>query len=820
MKKKCLLLLSGLMVVTFASAQTLSDGFQTYYGMKGIKKKVSEVRQQARLKPSLRSSEEREKIKEEIEEKREKLESSFEKFKRFKQKLDSKERKTSELNNESNNQAAKTEAESLVPGAPVPEIWSNFLASDFNEAPFFWPPDPNGDVGLSQVAVITNANLKVFEKRKVTDPPLVTPTGVSSKTAAAQFSISLEEFFLPVFRDETFSVGDPRIRYDRLTQRWFITAIEENFNLENNLIFVAVSDGDKITDETSFTYYSFPSVLRPLNPALQYAPFLDFPATGVDKFSVLIGGRDFFKSNDSAICSTVVDSILQIGYVIDKQKLLQGDLIIRTATLGLLDFDNLTFAGMYVPLGVQNDDAQATKSFFAGVSLSLNMLSLAAIQYNQNNTPVSLSRISVPVQPYNFARDVVALGSPMAIDPLDTRLLDVKIHRNKITNQASLWTAHTVGVNQKGGDVSDNDFTDQARDASRWYEVGNIYTAPTLAQLGTVYDGRYNGRRAIMYFNPSIAASGQGHAVLGGTTAAFDQYLNVFVAGRYFGDAPNTMHKPIKATESTAIYAPFDPFFGYVGRWGDFSQTVVDPWDDQTIWTFQEYANTDDSYGTRAVQLKAPPPARPVSIRLPGNIETTSFSNKANQEIVIIGRTENRSAYFDPGSDPGGPGYNRFSVKSTGGIQVTDVRVVGPTTIVCKVLTKGAAPGAYQLIITNPDGQSVTIEYTIVGDNTIVQRSTVTVNEEVASRYLSSSRVYPNPTEKDFRLVVDALNSMPAKVVVTDMNGKQVSVRTQQFSRGSNSIGLSLSSVSKGSYMVVVYNADNTVIAAHKIVKQ
>src|SRR6059036_4293600 len=52
-------------------------------------------------------------------------------------------------------------------------------------------------------------------------------------------------------------------------------------------------------------------------------------------------------------------------------------------------------------------------------------------------------------------------------------------------------------------------------------------------------------------------------------------------------------------------------------RWGDYSFTDVDPNDDQTVWTFQEYAL--DATGTgfggdwaiRAVQLQAPPPATP-----------------------------------------------------------------------------------------------------------------------------------------------------------------------------------------------------------------
>src|SRR5206468_7482653 len=60
-------------------------------------------------------------------------------------------------------------------------------------------------------------------------------------------------------------------------------------------------------------------------------------------------------------------------------------------------------------------------------------------------------------------------------------------------------------------------------------------------------------------------------------------------------------------------------------RWGDFSQVVVDPNDDMTMWTFQEYCNSADnvffngrgSWGVRAVRLLPPAPANPVSVSPP-----------------------------------------------------------------------------------------------------------------------------------------------------------------------------------------------------------
>lgn len=803
MKKKCLLLLSCVVVVTFATAQPIAEkSFQAYAGMKGIKKKLSELKQSATQ--NLVNREQRELQQQAIEEKEEKLRFRMDKLKKFKEKQERQKQNATSMTEEQNELSGTQPAISVAEGS-TQEIWSNFLASTFGESPIGWPPDPNGDVGPSQAAVITNGSLKVFEKRGVTDPPLVTTKGVSNKPAPAQFFIPLDDFFSPLFRRQSAATSDPHIHYDRLTKRWYVVAIEVNFSFENNLIFLAVSDGDQITDETSFTFYSFPSVQFPVSPKIQFQPFLDFPMLGVDKTAVLIGGNSFFFDENLN-----ADSLYFVGYILDKKRLLRGDLVVYTTILGKISATSA--GGLIVPQAVQNGDAQAPGSFFAGINYDLNGIAIAAVGYNSKNQPVSLKRMVVPVQQWNFPRDITAPGSPMPIDPLDTRLFEATIHKNKITGQSSLWTAHAIGVNQSGNFVSDENFNQQARTASRWYEIGDIYKNPGLNQVGTLYDPKPSGRRATMYFNPTIAASGQGHAVLGGTTAAFNEYLNVFVAGRYNEDAPNTLRKPERATKTTAIYAPFDRFLGYVGRWGDFSQTVVDPLDDQTIWTFQEYANADDSYGTRAVQLKAPPPATPQSIK--------ALSNKSNHTVVITGTSENHSGFFDPGNDPGGPGYDRLTVKSTNGIVVGNVRLLKPTAIRCRIFTKDKAPGKYQLIITNPDGQFVVLEYTIEAESETTRSTVVTVNKEIASRYLASSAVYPNPTGGNFNLVINAAKDMAARIVVTDISGRQFSVKTQNLGKGNNTVPLSLANGNKGAYTVTVYNANNVVIAAHRVVKE
>lgn len=682
------------------------------------------------------------------------------------------------------------------------QVWSNFLSIDFADNIIGWPPDPSGDVSGSQVIVSTNSGIKVHKKPGITDLPVVTDKGYSKEEAHSSLFVPLDKFFSPVLPGGS-DISDPHIRYDRLSKRWFVVAIEVNPSFENNLILLAVSDGDRVTDSSSFTYYSFNSSLFPYDHDAPYAPFLDYPTLGVDKNSIVIGGNQFGY-----------DSLTNVGYVVDKEKLIHGKLTVYPFELGVETYT--TASGMVTPQGVHNDDPESKKSFFAGISYYQDGIFVATIDYNKKNKPYLSSENIVTTDSFNFPRDNSSPGGIAPIDQLDTRLFAAAIYKNKLTGNSSLWTAHAIGVNQAGKFMSgsDSDYIREARTGSRWYKIGNIYSKPRVFQSGTVYDSEQpSGRRAVQYFNPSVAASGQGHSIVSGTTDAFNQYLNVFAAGRYFGDELGTSRPAVKATNTTAIYSPYVNYYGthyYVGRWGDFSQTVVDPLDDQTIWTFQEYADIDDSYGIRAVQFKAPPPATPPTFAGSFSTDTT---------IILQGTSVDNSGFFDPGEDKGGPGYNRLSVKSTGDIIVSNTTFISPTEISFKLNIKNKPSGQYSLIITNPDGQFVMTQYIISGNGSDSLAAKAASNISAKS-YITGSSAFPNPTTNNVTLQINAAKEHTAKIILIDVNGKQLFERNYSFSKGSNQAVLPTKKFNKGTYIAVVYNSENIIIATQKIVKQ
>ena len=125
----------------------------------------------------------------------------------------------------------------------------------------------------------------------------------------------------------------------------------------------------------------------------------------------------------------------------------------------------------------------------------------------------------------------------------------------------------------------------------------------------------------------------------------------------------------------------------------------MDPNDNQTFWTFQEYANAHNSWGVRVIQLKAPPPATP-SVASPSTVDSGSCS----EQVDITGTPSSGSGFFDPG--PGFPDH--ISAAVSGGVEVRGVTYTDRTHITLNLDTTGAAAGAQDVTVTNPDGQSVT----------------------------------------------------------------------------------------------------------------
>jgi hypothetical protein len=584
------------------------------------------------------------------------------------------------------NSYPKTGEDGVIAQQNTQAVHSNFTATIQDETPgvLVTPPDCMGEVGLTQVCIASNNRIKWYAKNTVCENPRTTSTTTGSSPAGnPQFSVFIDDFFSSVRAGS--ETTDPHVHYDRLSQRWFIVCINTSPN--SNRILIAVSNGPTITNQSSFTFYQFAHDQGALPGTTDYQLFCDFPTLGVDKNALYIGGMIFDFDAEDFVGSSV--------YVVRKSSLLSGGPIVFTP------FRNVgtDLGGIFCAQGVQNDDPGATSGYFVGVNTA-NFSQLDYIVVNDPGGSPSIIQNQLSVPTTSFPLNVTAQGGTGDLDGGDDRLLNAVLTTNKLTGAKSIWASHNIKVRSTGvaGSIGD-------RTAVRWYKLTPSGNTLTLGQAGTLFDPSAS---ALSYWMGSIGASGQDHAVVGATVAGLTKYANSAVAGRY-SSTPSTnggLLAPVEVTNYTEAYNYQNE---NVQRWGDYSQTVVDPSDDMTLWTFQQFTSAPDRWAVRATQLKAPPPA-PVSTMTP-----ITCTNNGVVDVTVNGTATNFAGYFDPGNDAGGPGFEkRLSVTSTGGVVITDVAFNTPTEIAFKLNYAGAPLGSTQtLTITNPDCQSVTYQYNL-----------------------------------------------------------------------------------------------------------
>ncbi|MDB6058651.1 MAG: hypothetical protein JWO95_2495, partial [Verrucomicrobiales bacterium] len=522
----------------------------------------------------------------------------------------------------------------LNPNIATPSV--NFTGGTVNDCTGY-PPDTMGAVGPTQFIVALNGRIRSFNKT----------TGAKDNAIDANTDV----FFLPVMTAPTANnfTTDPRIRYDRLSKRWFIIMIDvpgQSGSLPNR-IMLAVSDGSVITPSTVWSFFQF------LGDSSNFA---DYPSLGIDANALYIGCNMFSPNGSFANCN---------AYVVRKSSLLSGGPIVVTTFANLVTGNGFKKAGPYTPQGVDNFNAAATEGYFIGVDFtSSTLLQLRRIS-NPGGTPSISGNINVSVSSFASPIAPTVKGSTNTIDGLDERLLAAHLRNG------TLWTTHNVGVNSAGGTSSVD------RNGVRWYQITNIATGstPSVVQSGTVFD---SSAAMLNYWMGTIMVSGQGHAAMGFTIGGPNHYMDAAATGRYATDTSGAMQAPFTYTASSAPYNPNDLSVATdPHRWGDYSMTTLDPNDDMTMWTVQEWVSfSQNGFAVQVAKLPAPAPATPASCN-PSAIPIGITTN-----IIVTGSSVSGSGFYDPGT-----GFsNRIAATINGGsVTVNSITYTDPTHITLNV---------------------------------------------------------------------------------------------------------------------------------------
>jgi hypothetical protein len=329
---------------------------------------------------------------------------------------------------------------SSTESAPV-VTGTSFIAAQYAESGSV-PPDSIGDIGPTQFLLCINGRIRTFNRAG-------NPDGVLD-TATANFFDSVRG---------NGDTADPRVRYDRMSGRWFISML--SYDTPTHVV-LAVSSGSNITTAAGFTFFQFAFSEVGPTPNSDTGSFYDFDTLGIDRNALYIGGNVFDPSGPSYVGST--------GFVINKANLLAGNLTVTA----FRQMASNSIAGPYSPQGVDNDDPNANEGYFIGRDTSSNNHLMIRRILDPGGAPTISPNIAVNVPSFTEPKGgVLALGSSFPLQDLDARLFQARMRNGH------LITGHNIEVNSAG--VADSA---GERDAVRWYDIINLTTTPVLAQSG------------------------------------------------------------------------------------------------------------------------------------------------------------------------------------------------------------------------------------------------------------------------------------------------------------------------------------------------
>lgn len=638
--------------------------------------------------------------------------------------------------------AAAGLADEIMVGPQTPS--TSFTAATLSgvNPTFSFPADAMGAVGPTQYVLFVNGRLVSFDKI----------TGL----ADGVLNTDPDAFFAGI--NDGSTTTDPRIRYDRLSGRWFLVIVNTS---TPNWVLLGVTDAASngvISPSTVFTLFSFAIDTPP--PAISPTCFADYPTLGIDASALYIGTANF--------CGAGQNFNSCDGFVVRKTSVLGAGPIVVTALRGLVATP--ASDGPVVPQGVDNLDPSASQGYFIGVSNTLFGRLILRRVSTPGGAPTVSANINIAVPATSFPMTVPHLGNTGGVNgnlsATDDRLFAAHLRNGR------LWTAHNIGVNNVGnaGAVT------RTRNASRWYELAGIAApeVPSVVQSGTVFaPSATNSTDQPHFWFPAIMVSGQGHALLGMSTAGTNRRIDATATGRLAGDVLGTMADPASFTSSSFAYNPIGDPGGPGGRrWGDYSYTALDPSDDMTMWTVQMFCDDANSYGCRVIKMLAPLPAVPTSA---GDVS----AGWASRLTTVVGTSTGGSGFFDPGPDlPGGvPAFSHITATVTSeGVSgtpptVNGVTYIDPTHVQLDLNTLAATPSEpgekYTVTIINPDGQAAT------GNMILYVTVPVGVGEGPGAGF-ALGPVSPNPVSGSAGIDFTVGRETRVRITVVDLAGREV----------------------------------------------
>jgi subtilisin-like proprotein convertase family protein len=612
-----------------------------------------------------------------------------------------------------------------IPGqplAPSPPAASSFKALEDNNDSI--PPDTHGAVGPSHLMVVLNTQIRI-----------------QSRTGATISTATLDSFWAALGVNFTF---DPKILYDPFNNRWMFTVVADA-DLATSSVLIAVSQ----TSDPTGNWKLYKVDADSANTA-----WADYPSIGFNKNWIVvnvnmfgIGASGGFKR--SQIYAFNKANLYAFGASALHKRFVEacnpGATFCAFTQAPAITYDN-TLNTLYL---VESWDGHT-------------QLRIRSITGTTGANPVYSATTAFPTvtsanawsfNPPNGDDFAPQLGSTEKIHTNDDRIQNV-VYRN-----GSLWATHTIFLPNSATPT---------RCAVQWWQLS---PTGTIQQRGRIDDAT---APLTFYAFPSIAVNKNSDVLIGFSRFSAQQYASANYAFRAAADAPNTLRTDAVLKAGSAPY--FKEFGGGRNRWGDYSNTVVDPINDADMWTIQEHAAPVSGgvsrWGTWWGRIASSTPAPLIQLgtvtATDGNtgdpdtaVEPGENGNKLTIQLKNIGNSpatavSGKLTTSTPGvtitSDMSA--YPNLAAKTGAGNNSTPFMFNVASSVLC------GKPLDFTLTVTYTGGSPVPINFTV---------PTGKVGTAVTKAYAGAARAIPdnNTTGVNISLVVSGITGS-----INDLNFK------------------------------------------------